>query len=184
MLFKIKFLFRNFFCSRCKCGSFIRLMNDGFRFHFDTYGNLIIPIYNSAGEAGFVVARFCPICGGKFTNLGKLALDSHFLKSERIRLRKLCRNISSVNDAISILGNPDSDYLGIYRGGISHRGICENELKARFLVYRGLSEFIELVVAEEPQGKVCVFQRRKDFNDHLFFQKCNKKVGPQQPPDT
>jgi hypothetical protein len=102
------------------------------------------------GEVGYTVLHFCPFCGCKAPDIRKEQLFTEISEQEFLRLRELTRQISSIEDAFRILGEPE--LLG-----------SEQELldAARSLTYQHLSESATIHIIEYENGNVRIVIQEK-----------------------
>lgn len=96
----------------CKCGFLEQHANEpDSPIRFDPKLNEYHFIYlTSTGEATMMI-YYCPICGGRAPKSRRANLFCRLTHSERRRLTELTKNMRTVQDVITTLGEPDIRHL-------------------------------------------------------------------------
>ena len=120
--------------------------------------------YQFVCDSAIVVIYHCPFCGGAAPESKRSLLFAQVPESEVDHLSQLLEPITTIDDALEILGKPDSD-------GHSTSTLAEAENEApriqrcREIRYSGLSDVADVSFTERPDGEVDWYLEGKYIGD-------------------
>jgi hypothetical protein len=117
---------------------------------------------SNTGIPNSFVVRFCPFCGGQMLPPRQTSLFTAIPPAERVRLNELLKDVLTLEDALNVLGKPDSDDstgFGIHTP--AKAGQFAHTIYPRVLTYGKLSEFANVRIIEDQVSGLKVFYEGK-----------------------
>jgi hypothetical protein len=148
----------------CRCGMTASISEDDrspVKFS-EEKGAYTLEWLSNAEIPNSLVIRFCPFCGGQVPPSQRTSLFMAIPPAETVRLNELLKDVLSREDALTVLGKPDSDdsnsfaiHTPVKTGQLSHTTY------PRVLTYSKLSEFAKVRIIEDPASGLKVFYEGK-----------------------
>src|SRR5689334_644770 len=95
----------------CRCGIIASIAEDGsspVKFS-EEKGEYTFAWLSGAGIPNSFVLHFCPFCGGQLPSSRGASPFIAIPPAETVRLNDLLKDVASLEDALKVLGKPDSD---------------------------------------------------------------------------
>ena len=141
----------------CKCGFLEKRANHpDSPIRFDTNLNEYHFIHRTStgGEVTMMIYH-CPFCGGRAPKSRRSELFHRLTNTERQRLCELTKNMRTLQDVTSLLGEPDiRQPIGHVRTIPERDGKPETTTSYPNMIYKKLSEIADVHVTIYPEDKI------------------------------
>jgi hypothetical protein len=118
--------------------------------------------YCLAGKHGIrALLRHCPVCGRKLPAHGNSALFQKISCAERAALIERCQGISTMEEALRILGSPDKE-TGSVAFHLYPQGRKVTVRFKRIFFYEHLADSVRVVIHELSDGSVLIKYHAKE----------------------
>ena len=140
----------------CDCGTLQQFAdNPNLPVEFDTQTNEFQVVFEINGGKGQFNLWHCPLCGGKAPESKRHLLFATISDEERSRLHQITDNLKTLNDVLTILGEPDQDFQnGLIIFIPETETNPSQEQSFRTLVYPNISEVADIRITVYPDEKV------------------------------
>jgi hypothetical protein len=141
----------------CSCGALERLsQQSGSAVVFDSRLNEFHIVSSTPGGTKVTTLVYhCIFCGGVMPPSKREEFFRPVEEAERLRLTRILDRITSLNDAIAVLGKPDLDD-SIAPATFDMESESPSSLPLRVFTYTTLSETADVQIALLPSGRVQV----------------------------
>ncbi len=139
----------------CNCGMLARLAEDPRDpVEFDARLSEYHILRKDGG--GYTLMHFCPACGGRAPKSKRDSLFHKLTSAERHRLTELTKNLRTVQDVVTALGEPDLRGLSLTVTTPEQAGKPETTQNYPCMTYSKLSDIATVNVQVYPDDRVAI----------------------------
>ena len=139
----------------CDCRTLDRIVDEPeIPIFFSARTNEYRLVYGENSE-GAMLVYYCPFCGGRMPDSRRDRLFARITHAEMQRLKNLTRDIKTIDDAIRILGEPDTDSPDGLTCSTDDSGTEPTKIESyRMITYSGLSETALVQITDYRSDRV------------------------------
>ncbi len=140
-------------------------------------------LVHSEENRGLMVFYYCPFCGGRTPDTRRGRLFARITFAEVQRLKKLTRDIKTIDDAIRVLGKPDADHPDGITTQTPDSETEPTQIKSyRMITYSGLSETAVVQITDYRRDRVEIQFTGKFLKGGQSAQSADKPARAQDAP--